>query len=248
MFVPMVFHRTFGNLSWPAFAVAGWAAFAYGRAKKPADREFYDWAGSLGVLWGTVFLLLQPLGGFAMVLSLKLFGYGASGPYHRLVGAGGSETFTSNLLYINLLMVVGLFVLSNLAMYVGSGRHPAARGRLLLRLFGLVAAVSGLYAVSPLAEFPFLYMRYIMLLVMVLATAGAVVNYARMRRTFDYGSPGGAYRAALLVVGILAVATTMGMGFMKSNSRSPYTIYGQSEYRVNSERPVTQEQIRTQQP
>jgi cytochrome bd ubiquinol oxidase subunit I len=245
MFVPMVLHRTFGNLSWPAFAVAGWTAFAYGRAKKPEDKEFYDWAGSMGVLWGTVFLLLQPLGGFAMVLSLNLFGYGTSGPYHRLVGAGGSESLASNLLYINLLMVVGLFVFSNLAMYVGSGRNQEARVRPLLRLFGLIAAVSGLYAVSPLAEFPFLYMRYIMLLIMVLATVGTVVNYARVRRTFTYGSPGGAYRAALLVVGVLAVTTTMGMGFMKSNARSPYTIYGQSEYRVNSERPVTQEQIRT---
>jgi cytochrome d ubiquinol oxidase subunit I len=245
MFIPMVLHRTFGNLSWPAFAVAGWAAFAYGGAKKPEDKEFYDWAGSMGVLWGTVFLLLQPLGGFAMVLSLKLFGYGTSGPYHRLVGAGGSESFTSTLLYVNLLMVTGLFVLANVAMYVGSGRHPDARGRRLLRLFGLIAAVSGLYSVSPLAEFPILYMRYIMLLIMVLATVGAVVNYVLIRRAFVYGTPGGGYRAALMLVGVLAVATTMGMGFMKSNSRSPYTIYGQSDYRVSSERPVTQEQIPT---
>jgi cytochrome d ubiquinol oxidase subunit I len=145
-----------------------------------------------------------------------------------------------------LLMVTGLFVLANVAMYVGSGSRPDARGRRHLRLFGLVAAVSGLYSVSPLAEFPFLYMRYIMLLIMVLATVGTLVNYVRMRREFVYGSPGGGYRAALLLVGVLAVATTMGMGFMKSNSRSPYTIYGQSEYRVNSERPVTQEQIRTE--
>jgi len=246
MFIPMVVHRTFGNLSWPAFAVAGWAAFAYGRAKKAGDKEFYDWAGSMGLMWGTVFLLLQPLGGFAMVLSLKLVGYGASGPYHRLVGAGGSESFTSNLLYINLLMVIGLFVLSNLAMYVESGRHPDPRGQLPLRLFGFIGAVSGLYSVSPLAEFPFLYMRYITLLVMVLATVGALVNYVRMRRAFVYGSPSGGYRAALLLVGVVAVATTLGMGFMKSNSRSPYTIYGQSEYRVNSERPVTQEQLRAQ--
>ena len=130
-------------------------------------------------------------------------------------------------------------------MYFGAERHPDRAGRVPIRFFGLVAAVAGLYAVSPLAEFPFLYMRYIMLLIMVLATVGTVVNYARVRRTFTYGSPGGAYRAALLVVGVLAVTTTMGMGFMKSNARSPYTIYGQSEYRVNSERPVTQEQIRT---
>jgi len=253
MFVPLDLHRTFGNLSWPAFAVAGWAAFAYGRAKKSEDREFFDWAGSMGVLWGTVFLLLQPFVGFAMVLSLKLLGYGAgelpvsgtSGPYHRLVGTG-SESFTSNLLYINLLMVVGLFVLSNLAMYAGAGRNPEARGRRYIQFFGLIAAAAGLYSVSPVADWPFLYMRYIMLLIMVVATVGTLVSYVRMRRAFVYGSQGGAYRVALLLLGILAVATTMGMGFMKSNARAPYTIYGQSEYRVGSERPVTQEQLRTE--
>jgi cytochrome bd ubiquinol oxidase subunit I len=243
MFIPLDLHRTFGNLSWPAFAVAGWAAFAYGRAKKPHDREFFDWAGSMGVLWGTVFLLLQPFAGFVMVLMLKLFGYGASDPYHRLVG---SESFTSNLLYINLVLVVGLFVLSNLAMYAGVGRSEEARGRRSIQLFGLIAAVAGLYSVSPVADWPFLYARYIMLLIMVLATLGALVGYVRVRRTFVYGSLGGAYRAALLLLGVLAVATTMGMGFMKSNSRAPYTIYGQPEYKVGSERPVTQEQLRVE--
>src|SRR5215203_3975325 len=205
MFIPLDLHRTFGNLSWPAFAVAGWAAFAYGRAKKAEDREFFDWAGSMGVLWGTTFLLLQPFVGFVMVLSLKLLGYGAaeppvSGPYHRLVGAG-SESFTSNLLYINLLMVVGLFVLSNLAMYAGAGRNPESRGRRYIQLFGLIAAVAGLYSVSPVADWPFLYVRYIMLLIMVVATVGTLVSYARIRRTFVYGGPGGAYRAALLLLG-----------------------------------------------
>jgi cytochrome bd ubiquinol oxidase subunit I len=36
------------------------------------------------------------------------------------------------------------------------------------------------------------------------------------------------------------------MGWMKSNSRVPYTIYGQPEYQVSNERPITQEQIRQQ--
>lgn len=248
MFIPLDLHRTFGNLSWPAFAVAGWAAFAFGRAKKAEDREFFDWAGSMGMLWGTAFLLLQPFVGFVMVLSLKLFGYGPDEPpstYHRLVGAG-SESFTSTLLYINLMLVVGLFVLSNLAMYAGAGRDPEVRGRRSIRFFGLIAAAAGVYSVSPVADWPFLYVRYIMLLIMVVATVGTLVNYVRVRRAFVYGSQGGAYRAVLLLLGVVAVATTMGMGFMKSNSRAPYTIYGQSEYRVGSERPVTQEQLRVE--
>jgi cytochrome d ubiquinol oxidase subunit I len=168
---------------------------------------------------------------------------GTGGPYDRLVGSG-ADSLTSNLLYINLLMIVGLFVLSNVAMYMGARRHPDRAGRVPIRFFGLVAAVAGLYSISPFADWPFLYVRYIMMLVMVLATLGAVVAYVRARGTFAYGSPNRAYRAVLLLVGVLAVAVTMNMGWMKSNSRVPYTIYGQPQYQVENERPITQEQIR----
>lgn len=250
MFIPLSLHRSFGNLSWPAYAVAGWAAYMYARSKSAQDKAFYDWAGSLGVMWGTIFLLFQPFGGFLIAYSMKNLDYGAanppvpgaSGPFDRLVGNGG-DTFTSNLLYVNLLMVVALFVLSGAAMYLGAGRHPERSGRTPIRLFGLVATAAGLYAISPLAEFPFLYMRYIMLLVMVLATLGALVAYVRGRRTFRYGSPGRGYRAILVSLGILAAATALGMGWMKSNARAPYTIYGQPQYQVDSERPATLEQM-----
>jgi len=140
-------------------------------------------------------------------------------------------------------MVVGLFVLSSAAMYLGAVRHPDRAGRAPIRLFGLVAAVAGLYAISPLAEVPFLYMRYIMMLVMVLATLGALVAYVRGRRSFEYGSRGGGCRAVLMTLGVLAAAVTLSMGWMKSNSRVPYTIYGQPQYTVESEKPIIQEQV-----
>jgi cytochrome d ubiquinol oxidase subunit I len=252
MFIPLDLHRTFGNLSWPAYAVAAWAGFSYRRAKSADDRAFYDWAGSMGVLWGTVFLLFQPFAGFAIAYWMQ-GGYdagdlsvpGASGAHDRLVGP---DTFTSSLLYINLLMVVGLFVLSNVAMYMGAGRHPDLGRRATIRLFGFVAALAGLYSVSPLAQWPFLYMRYIMILVMVLATLAALAAYVRGRRRFRYGSPGGRYRMVLMSLGVLAAILTLSMGFMKSNSRAPYTIYGQPEYRVDSESPVTPDQLRQEMP
>ncbi len=251
MFLPLDLHRTFGNLSWPAYAVAAWAAFRYRGAKSVEDRAFYDWAGSMGVMWGTIFLMFQPLAGFAVAFTMKAaygpnapLAQGDGGPYDRLVGSGpGADSWTSNLLYINLLMVVALFVLSNVAMYLGAERHPERAGRVPIRFFGLAAAVAGLYSVSPIADWPFLYMRYIMILLMVLATLGATIAYVRGRRLFTYGSPRGGYRAVLLLVGVLALVLTMDMGYMKSNSRIPYTIYGQQHYKVGSERPVTQVQI-----
>lgn len=250
MFATQTLHRTFGNLSWPAYAVAAWAGFMYTRSKNAEDRSFYDWAGSMGVIWGTVFLLLQPFVGFLTAYSMSGLEYrgedlemaGASGPFDRLVGAG-PDTFTSALLHVNLILIVLLFVLSNLAMYLGAGRHPERAGQAPIRFFALIAAGAGAYSVSPLAQFPFLYMRYIMLAVMVLATSGALISYVRGRRSFRFGSPGGGYRAILITLGVLAAAVTLGMGWMKSNSRVPYTIYGQPDYTVETQSPVTPDEL-----
>ncbi len=128
-------------------------------------------------------------------------------------------------------------MLSNVAMYMGAGRHPERAGQVPIRFFGLVAAVAGLYAISPLAEEPFLYMRYIMMLVMVLATLGAFVTYLRGRMRFRYGSPGVGYRAALMALGVIAAVVALNMGFMKSNSRVPFTVYNQPDYTVESSPP-----------
>jgi cytochrome bd-type quinol oxidase subunit 1 len=239
MFVEMVLHRTFANLSWPAFALAAWAAFMYVRSKTPEDKAFYDWSSSVGLTWGVGFLLLQPLDGFAMVYALKLSepgnpvsGAAQGGAYERL-----TQGATSNLLYINLIIVVALFVLSNVAMFLGAERHPERAGQVPIRFFALVAAVAGLYALSPLAGWPFLYMRYIMMLVMILATLGAFVTYLRGRMRFRYGSPGRGYRATLLALGILAAVVALNMGFMKSNSRVPFTVYNQPGYTVEPSPP-----------
>jgi cytochrome bd-type quinol oxidase subunit 1 len=234
MFVEMVLHRTFANLSWPAFALGAWAAFMYVRSKTPEDKAFYDWSSSVGLTWGVGFLLLQPLDGFAMVYALKVSepgnpvsGAAQGGAYERL-----TQGATSDLLYMNLIIVVALFVLSNVAMFLGAERHPERAGQVPIRFFALVAAVAGLYALSPLAEWPFLYMRYIMMLVMILATLGAFVTYLRGRMRFRYGSPGRGYRATLLALGILAAVVALNMGFMKSNSRVPFTVYNEPGYTV----------------
>jgi cytochrome bd ubiquinol oxidase subunit I len=136
-------------------------------------------------------------------------------------------------------MVVGLFVLSNVAMYIGAGRHPDLAGRRPIQFFGLVAAAAGLC--SLFANFdhgtPLFWLRYIAILVMLLATLGALVTYLRGRMRFRYGSPGAAYRIVLLSLGILAAATALNMGFMKSNSRVPYTVYNQPQFTVENETP-----------
>jgi hypothetical protein len=205
----------------------------YMRSKTETDKAFHDWATSVGLTWGAGFLLVQPISGFLIAYSMS-----SVGSYERLVGEGGS-TPTSNLLYVNLAMVVGLFVLSNVAMYIGAGRHPDLAGRRPIQFFGLVAAAAGLCALF--ANFdhgtPLFWLRYIAILVMLLATLGALVTYVRGRMNFRYGSPGVAYRVVLLSLGILAAATALSMGFMKSNSRVPYTVYNQQQFTVENESP-----------
>jgi cytochrome bd-type quinol oxidase subunit 1 len=231
MFVEMIVHRTFANLSWPAFALAAWAAFMYIRSKTEEDKAFYDWATSVGLTWGTGFLLVQPISGFLIAYAMQ-----SGGGYYRLTGEDGSTT-TSHLLYINLVMVVLLFVLSNVAMYIGAGRHPDRASRRPIQFFTLIAALAGLYSISPLADFPVYWIRYVAILIMLLATAGSFVTYLRGRMRFRYGSPGVSYRVVLLALGIIAAATALNMGFMKSNSRVPYTVYNQPDFTVEAERP-----------
>ena len=235
MFTEMVLHRTFANLSWPAFALAAWASFMYIRAKTAEDKAFYDWSSSVGLTWGVGFLLLQPIVGFTLMYSLKsATAGGPAGGYERITSGP-----TSNLLVMNLIFVVALFVLGNLAMYFGAERNPDRADRVPIRFFALLAAVTGLYAVSPLADFPFLYMRYIMMLIMVLATLAAFVTYLRGRLRFRYGSPGGSYRIVLMAAGVLAAVLALNMGLMKSNSRVPFTVYNQPGYTVEPSQPPT---------
>ena len=236
MFAEMVLHRTFANLSWPAFALAAWASFMYIRSKTQEDKAFYDWSTSVGLTWGVGFLMLQPIIGFGLAYAMKMSApvnpasqQAAGGSFERLTQGG-----SSNLLLINTILVVGLFVLSNVAMYIGAGRHPEGGTRVPIRFFALIATVAGIYAISPLANFPFFYMRYIMMLVMALATLGAFMTYFRGRLKFKYGSPGTSYRVVLMGLGVLAAVVALNMGFMKSNSRVPYTVYNQPGYSVES--------------
>ncbi len=245
MFTEMVLHRTFANLSWPAFAVAAWAAFMYMRSKSDEDKAFYDWSSSVGLTWGVGFLMLQPFMGFLMAYALKgsapahpVSPEARGGAFSRLMGTGhNAGSFTSHLLYFNLILVVLLFVLSSLAMYLGAARHPDRGGRSAIRIFGLLATVAGLYSISPVAEFPVFWARYIAMAIMVFATFGTFVAYFRGRLRFLYGSPGTWYRVTVMALGVIAATTALSMGLMKSNSRDPYTVYNQPGYSVNSSPP-----------
>src|SRR5215208_848865 len=68
---------------------------------------------------------------------------------------------------------------------------------------------------------------------------GAFVTYLRGRLRFRYGSPGRSYRVVLIATGVVAAVIALNMGFMKSNSRVPYTVYNQPDYTVQPSPPPT---------
>src|ERR671932_55615 len=69
--VPLNLHRFVGNFSYVGFMVAGWAAWRYLRSTREEDREYYDWMGHWGVIWGFGFLILQPFIGYAYMTEIR---------------------------------------------------------------------------------------------------------------------------------------------------------------------------------
>ncbi|MDQ3966292.1 MAG: cytochrome ubiquinol oxidase subunit I [Actinomycetota bacterium] len=69
--VPLTMHRFVGNFSYAGFLIAGWAAWRYLRTTREDDREYYDWMGHWGLIWGFGFLMLQPVIGYGYLKSIR---------------------------------------------------------------------------------------------------------------------------------------------------------------------------------
>jgi cytochrome d ubiquinol oxidase subunit I len=69
--VPLNMHRFVGNFSYVGFLVAGWAGWRYLRTTREDDREYYDWMGHWGLIWGFGFLIIQPVIGFGYLKGIR---------------------------------------------------------------------------------------------------------------------------------------------------------------------------------
>src|ERR671933_951100 len=69
--IPLNMHRFVGNLSYVGFLIAGWAGGRYIRTTREDDREYYDWMGHYGLLWGFGFLIMQPVIGYGYLKSIR---------------------------------------------------------------------------------------------------------------------------------------------------------------------------------
>src|ERR687886_167474 len=69
--IPLNMHRFVGNFSYAGFLIAGWGAFRYLRSTREEDREYYDWMGHWGLIWGFGFLILQPVIGYGYLKAIR---------------------------------------------------------------------------------------------------------------------------------------------------------------------------------
>ena len=69
--VPLNLHRFVGNFSYVGFLIGGWAAWRYLRSTQEQDREYYDWMGHWGLIWGFGFLILQPVIGYGYLKGIR---------------------------------------------------------------------------------------------------------------------------------------------------------------------------------
>ena len=69
--VPLNMHRFVGNFSYAGFLIAGWGAWRYLRSTREEDREYYDWMGHWGLIWGFGFLILQPVIGYGYLNGIR---------------------------------------------------------------------------------------------------------------------------------------------------------------------------------
>src|ERR671913_367139 len=69
--VPLNMPRFVGNFSYAGFLIAGWAGWRYLRTTREDDREYYDWMGHFGLLWGFGFLIMQPIIGYGYLKGIR---------------------------------------------------------------------------------------------------------------------------------------------------------------------------------
>ncbi|WP_273886537.1 cytochrome ubiquinol oxidase subunit I [Rubrobacter naiadicus] len=101
-FIPLNMHRFVGNFSYVGFLIAGWAGWRYLRSTKQEDREYYDWMGHWGLLWGFGFMLLQPVIGYGYLKAIR-----EASPKAFDVMMLGNEAWHFNLLML-LLAILGI--------------------------------------------------------------------------------------------------------------------------------------------
>jgi len=241
-YIPLNMHRFVGNFSYAGFLVAGWAAWRYLRVTKEEDREYYDWMGHWGLIWGFGFLLLQPFIGYGYMKEIQ-----ANAPAAFEYLMLGDKAFLFNMLVIEL----GVMAVASVVYFLHKLRFavkPMPRLRkAMVGAFGFIAIFAALNAVpadlylvpqiglvfgekvdpnialtepAPIALGSMYPWKYIGLFGMALAGAFVLALYLKATAGgFRWGRASRWSQYALLAAAVTVVFTMMTMGYARETAR-----------------------------
>jgi cytochrome d ubiquinol oxidase subunit I len=242
-FYELQIHRIVANIAYLGFIIGAIAAWRYGRSRSPEERAYWDWAGSLGVLIGTVLTLIQPVVGYSYAKEIQLSAYRAW--YQMMLGT------LSNVFLLQIVLLGLMFAVPTLY-FARRLRSERLRGHRLVFLLavGLIATTvfAGIpYHVGwtyqdvqaagldrPVWEggriIPFAAMlpwKVLALIAYSALTLWAVIWYVRGLRGVVWGSAGRGEQRLLMVAAGLTVLMIVTMAVIREHGRSPDLIYGQ---------------------
>lgn len=239
---PLQIHRMIANVAYIGYLIAAFSAFKYLRAQSDEDRAFYDWGGSLGIVWGTAMTLLQPVVGYSYAKEIQLHAYGA---WYKMMQGTLSTEFLAQIFLLGLMLTVatwyfwvrlrrqkapGTIVLGSLTCLLVLTTCFAALPHQTTATFDQAQAL-GLNrpfwqggAINPFAAmFPYKIAALIGYDVFAIA---AVFWFLRGLPDVRWGGAGLTEQRILLVSGVLVSAMIVLMGFIRENSRFPDLVAG----------------------
>jgi cytochrome bd ubiquinol oxidase subunit I len=242
-FYELQVHRIVANLAYLGFFIGAIAAWRYRRSPNVEDRSHWDWAGSLGVLLGTIMTLIQPVVGYSYAKEIQLAAYRAW--YQMMLGS------LSNVFLVQIVLLGLMFVVPTLY-FARRLRSERLRGH------GLVSALAiGLVATTIFAGIPYqigwsyqdvqaaglarpvweggriipfaamLPWKLLALIAYSGLTVWAVIWYVRGLRGVTWGRAGRGEQRLLTVAAVLTVLMIITMAVIREHGRNPDLIYGQ---------------------
>src|SRR5829696_7200301 len=232
--VPLNMHRFVGNFSYAGFLIAGWGAWRYLRSTREDDREYYDWMGHWGLIWGFGFLILQPVMGYGYLKSIR-----ESAPEAFETIMLGSKAW----LFLLLMTWIAIMTLASTAYFVHKLRfavkptptlHKLAVGALgFAALFAALNIVPADANLIPQIGLTFLGgeetkiplgsmypWKYIGLIGLMLVGFFIAALYLRATATgFQWGRASRWSQFALIVCAVTVVLTMVTMGYTRETAR-----------------------------
>jgi cytochrome d ubiquinol oxidase subunit I len=232
--IPLNMHRFVGNFSYVGFLIVGWAAYRYLRTEREDDREYYDWMGHWGLIWGFGFLIMQPIIGYGYLKNIR-----ESAPEAFNAIMLGDKAWLFNLLMVEL-AVMGVastaYCVHKLRFAVkpmDTLRMLSIGGLAFIALFSVLNLIPADVSIVPQIGLEFLGgnetkiplgsmypWKYIGLIGLMLVGVFVVALYLRASATgFHWGRASRWSQWALIACAVTVVLTMVTMGYTRETAR-----------------------------